>query len=210
MIRHWQDGPSTSTKGRHEYYTFVVAAYAKPTSHREQSAPCRINVQCGVNDERKELEEVILEYLTEHNAMSLATASNGSPHAASVFYVNDGFDLYFMSSPHSRHGENFANNDRVSATINEDYCRWADIKGLQLEGKVETVGGLLGKEKIATAFIGKFPDVRGFFKNPGDMADSIADKVKKVKFYRFRSAKIYYIDNSLGFGHRDAIEFGKS
>jgi hypothetical protein len=160
--------------------------------------------------ERKELEKIVLEYLTEHNAMSLATASDGKPHAASVFYVNDGFDLYFISSPSSRHGENFTNNDRVSATINEDYCKWADIKGLQLEGKVETVGRLLDNGEIVTAFISKFPDVRGFFKNPGDMADSIADKVAKVRFYKFRPAKICYIDNSLGFGHRDEIEFGKS
>ena len=158
----------------------------------------------------KKLEEVILEYLKEHNAMSLATASNGRPHAASVFYVNDGFDLYFMSSPSSRHGKNFANNDRVSVTINEDYCRWADIKGLQLEGKVEMVGGLLDNGEIATAFVSKFPDARDFFKNPGDMADLIADKVAKVRFYKFRVAKICYIDNSLGFGHKDIIELGKS
>ena len=160
--------------------------------------------------ERKELEEIILEYLTEHNAMSLATASDGKPHAASVFYVNDGFELYFMSSPSSRHGENFTNNDRVSATINEDYCRWVDIKGLQLEGKVEMVGRLPDNGEIATAFISKFSDVRGYFKNPSDMAESIADKVAKVRFYKFCPAKICYIDNSLGFGHRDEIEFGKS
>ena len=160
--------------------------------------------------ERKELEEIILEYLTEHNAMSLATASDGKPHAASVFYVNDGFDLYFMSSPSSRHGKNFTNNDCVSATINEDYCKWADIKGLQLEGKVEMVGRLRDNGEVATAVINKFPDVRGFFNNSSDMVESIAARVAKVRFYKFRPAKIRYIDNSLGFGHREEIEFGKS
>jgi uncharacterized protein YhbP (UPF0306 family) len=137
--------------------------------------------------------------------MSISTLHNGQAHAASVFYVNVGFDLYFISSPSSRHGEDLAINPRAAVTINEDYNNWLDIKGLQLSGKVRQVGRIADHAEIADAFTHKFPDVGGFFGKPDDMPESIADKVAKVLFYRFRPSSIFYIDNSQGFGHKEEL-----
>ncbi|MDP2744488.1 MAG: pyridoxamine 5'-phosphate oxidase family protein, partial [Dehalococcoidia bacterium] len=42
----------------------------------------------------------MLSYLKEHNAMTLATLSEGQPWAAAVFYVHDDrLNLYFLSDP---------------------------------------------------------------------------------------------------------------
>jgi len=79
-----------------------------------------------------ELRNKVVSYLQGHNAMSLATAHDGQAHAATVFYVNDHLDLYFISSPSSRHGQHLAANNHIAATVNEDYRNWNDIKGLQL------------------------------------------------------------------------------
>ena len=138
--------------------------------------------------------------------MSLATMHNNRPHAATVFYVNRQFDLYFISNPGSRHGQDLAVNQRVCATINEDYRKWQDIKGLQLEGQGTPLGPLSEYPEIAAAFSGKFPDVSVFFKNPGTLAGAVTDKVTRVYFYRFHPVKISYIDNSLGFGHRQDFQ----
>ena len=84
--------------------------------------------------EREALKKTIIAYMEIHNTLSLATEKDGAPHAATVFYVNTGFEIYFLSSPSTRHGEHLAHNPRVSATIDEDYSNWLLIKGIQLEG----------------------------------------------------------------------------
>jgi len=152
-----------------------------------------------------ELQEKVIDYLREHNAMSLATAYDGEAHAATVFYVNQGYDLYFISSPSSRHGQHLAANNRVAATVNEDYHNWTDIKGLQLQGHVEQMGRFTENADIADLFVAKFPDTSRFFQDPGDMPDAVANKVAKVQFYRLQATNISYIDNSLGFGHREEL-----
>lgn len=160
--------------------------------------------------EKNILEGRIKSYLEGHNAMSLSTLHQGQAHAASVFYVNTGFDLYFISSPSSRHGEDLASNAQAAATINEDYRNWADIKGLQLSGKVSQLGRLADHSEIAAAFTQKFPDVGRFFRKPDEMSDAMTSKVAKVLCYRFRPSHIFYIDNSLGFGHREELVLSDS
>jgi len=62
---------------------------------------------------RKTIEEYHSEYMKGHNTVSLATEKDGLPHPATVFYVNIGFDLYFLSIHSRRHGRNFFYNPRV-------------------------------------------------------------------------------------------------
>jgi len=157
--------------------------------------------------EKEALQKAVLEYLGEHHTVSLATESGGVPHAATVFYVSIGFDLYFLSSPSSRHGENLERNPRVSGTINEDYGKWQLIKGIQLEGHVENVGGILENGRIARAFIKKYPDVADFLVSPRKLGQAIARKVGGVKFYRIRPSRISFINNAIDFGRREELVF---
>jgi uncharacterized protein YhbP (UPF0306 family) len=152
-----------------------------------------------------ELRNKVVDYLRGHNAVSLATTSNGSPHAATVFYVNDQLDLYFISNPSSRHCQHIAANNCVAATVNEDYHNWNDIKGLQLQGQVKIIGSVNENRDTAESFVTKFPDTKRFFEDPDDMPDAIASKVAKVQFYRLRPTQISYIDNSLGFAYREEL-----
>ena len=155
--------------------------------------------------EKNELKRIILQYLENHNTVSLATEKEGLPHAATVFYVNIGFELFFLSSPASRHAQNFLHNHQVSATINEDYSNWLLIKGIQLEGQIESLGGILKNRGIAKTYVEKFPDVADFIFSPKKLGQAIAKKVAKVEFYKLMPSKIYFINNELGFGHRDEL-----
>ncbi|MEW6672126.1 MAG: pyridoxamine 5'-phosphate oxidase family protein [Thermodesulfobacteriota bacterium] len=155
--------------------------------------------------EKEELKKSVLDYLQRHHTVSLATERGGIPHAATVFYVSIGFELYFLSSPTSRHGENLDRNPRVSATINEDYDKWQMIKGIQLEGYVETVGGILENGRIARAFVQKYPDVADFLFSPLKLGQAIAKKVAKVKFYKIKPSRILFINNAIDFGKREEL-----
>ena len=96
-------------------------------------------------------------------------------------------------------------NPTVSGTIHEDYSNWLQIKGIQLEGRVACIGGILRHARIAKAYVKKFPNVADFLLSPHKLGKGIAQKVSNVKFFQIRPAKVYFLDNSLGFGHREEL-----
>ena len=156
--------------------------------------------------EQAELRTIILNYLEGHHTLSLATAGDdGLPHAATLFYVNRGLEIFFVSSPSSRHGLNLKHNSQVSVTIDEDYDRWRLIKGIQMEGLVKTVGGIWENGRLALSFVKKFPDVADFFSAPQKLGEKIFSKVEGVGFYELNPSRIYFIDNERGFGHREEL-----
>src|SRR5512138_21503 len=93
-----------------------------------------------------------LDYLAAHNVMTLATRS---VWAAAVFYASDGFTLYFVSSPSSRHARDLAEDPRVAAAIHEDYRDWRAIQGIQLAGTAERLEGA-EREAALACYRGKF------------------------------------------------------
>lgn len=151
---------------------------------------------------QENLRETVLQYLAGCNALTLATRGSQGPWAASVFYFNQQLDLYFLSSPNSRHGQNLTDDPQVAATINLDYGSWLDIKGIQLEGRAEHLGGIAGNLKLARAYVKKFPEVKDFLLSPHKLGQAIASKVTRVHFYRIVPQRLYYLNNAEGFGHR--------
>jgi uncharacterized protein YhbP (UPF0306 family) len=144
--------------------------------------------------------ERALEYLAAHRVMTLATHGPDGPWAAAVFYANEGFALYFLSAPASRHGRNLSAQAAVAATVQEDYADWREIKGIQLEGRVEQLAG--AEEASARQLYGeKFP----FAANTAAAPSAIAAALAKVRWYRLTAARAYFIDNAAGFGHRDQV-----
>lgn len=149
----------------------------------------------------EKLRDDVLAYLASHHVITLATSDGQSTWAAAVFYVNDGLDLYFLSSPASQHGRHIAANPRVAGTIHEDYHDWREIKGIQLEGDVRVLSG--DEETHARALYGaKFPVVGQIAKAPTVIVKALA----KVSWYRLRPRRLFYIDNSKGFGKREELE----
>lgn len=138
-----------------------------------------------------------LAYLHSHQVMTLATEGVAGVWATAVFYVNDGFDLYFLSAGHTRHGRNMGQRADIAAAIQEDYRDWGAINGIQLEGEVVVVTA----DERATAvalYTEKYPFVR-----QADPAMQAA--LAKVNWYRLRPKRLYFIDNSKGLGHRDEV-----
>jgi len=141
-----------------------------------------------------------LDYLATHRVTTLATHGPSGPWAAAVFYASDGFDLYFLSSPRSRHAGDLALGERAAATVQEDYAAWHEIKGIQLEGAVELLSG--SQEAGARAlYSAKFP----FVSDAASAPDAIATALARVRWYRLVTTRAWFVDNSLGFGHRDQV-----
>ncbi len=140
-----------------------------------------------------------LSYLASHNVVTLATQGPEGPWAAAVFYVSDGFTLYFISAPSTRHAKNLAANPAVAAAIHEDYDDWRAIKGIQLEGQVELLSGER-RDRAIGAYSAKFPLVGPAA--PGEIAQAL----ERMDWYRIVPSRAYFIDNTRGLGHRDEVD----
>jgi uncharacterized protein YhbP (UPF0306 family) len=137
-----------------------------------------------------------LEYLAAHHVMTLATQGDDGVWAAAVFYAHDGFDLYFLSAHSTRHARHFLVQPRVAAAIHEDYDDWRVIRGIQLEGDVIPLDGA-ERDAAITRYRARFP----FVATAGELAAALA----RVSWFRLRPARLYFVDNSLGIGHRDEV-----
>ncbi|OQY90030.1 MAG: hypothetical protein B6D41_10040 [Chloroflexi bacterium UTCFX4] len=158
---------------------------ARGNADARSNADARINAQA---------------YLRAHNVMTLATHGPEGLWAAAVFYVHENFDLYFLSSPSTRHSLNLAANPRVAVTIQEDYDDWRAIKGIQLEGNVTRLEGL--EQARAILLYGKkFSIVGNIARAPAEIARAFS----RVAWYRVTPTRVYFVDNSQAFGHRDEI-----
>ena len=149
-----------------------------------------------MNDPLSTPRDAALAYLAAHNVLTLATNGPLGLWAAAVFYVNADFDLYFLSAGHTRHAQNCAAQPQVAATVQEDYRDWPSIKGIQLEGLVTLLTDAERAAAIAV-YQAKYPFVAH------DPLLSLA--VERVNWYRLTPQRLYWIDNSQGFGHRAQI-----
>ncbi len=147
------------------------------------------------------LDARVQEYLQEHRVATLASNSGDDLWAAAVFYVNSGYTLYYLSAPTSRHCLNLAHNPRVAVTIQEDYADWLDIKGIQIEGVVSELSGV--EEGEARKLYGqKYPVIGKLAQAPAAIVKALA----KVRWYKVVPQRLYFIDNSVGLGHRDEVD----
>jgi len=139
-----------------------------------------------------------LDYLNSHHVLTLATHGSEGLWAAAVFYASAGFDLYFLSAGHTRHARNIATSLHVAATIQEDYADWAAIKGIQLEG---TVRLLEGREREAA--IALYSKKYSFLTQPISVVEKA---LARVNWYCLSPSRLYFVDNSRGFGKRDEVK----
>ena len=147
---------------------------------------------------RNQLEQEILNYISNNNTMTIATVNKmGTPEAAAVFYVNIDFCLYFLSSPNSRHADNIGAGAPCAATIQKDYSNWQEIKGLQLEGNVKPVIKKRDKALILKKYADKF-----IFLNQLAVGHKILNALAQSQLYQFSPKVIWLTDNSQSFGNR--------
>ena len=133
--------------------------------------------------------------------MTLATNGPGGPWAASLLYVNDGFVLYWLSDPNSRHSQNIARDPRAAVTVHEDYRDWRVIQGLQMEGTADQLGTVFEAEGPMRQYVGKYLFLKNWRYTPAVLADA----VRTARVYRFTPSRAFFTDNTRVFGFREEV-----
>lgn len=147
-----------------------------------------------------------LAYLASHNTVSLATLGPDGPWAATVFYANVDFTLYYLSEPKTRHVQNILGDPSIAATINEDYRDWQQIKGIQMEAICQEVTAKRELARAIAAYIRKYPFVAQFL-SPGQLLTGmrVAGRALDVRLYRVAPTRLLYLDNERGFSNRQEV-----
>jgi uncharacterized protein YhbP (UPF0306 family) len=126
----------------------------------------------------------VLEYLREHNTLTLATASgSGIPRAATFLYVNEGPSLYFWSKGSAISARHIQQNPMVAFTVDEYATDLTQTRGVQGMGQCSMI--LDGSEvaRVADLFGQKFPALA-----PGT--------TMSISFFRITPTEIEFIDNT--------------
>ncbi len=148
-----------------------------------------------------ESRERILAYLATHNTLTLATAIDGKPWANAAFYANDGFTLYFVSDPKTRHADHLKQNANVAGTIQDEQKDWRLIQGIQLEGHCEELKTAIEVAKALAVYAGKFPFIIDLLRAPKEIASAMA----KARWHKITVTWIRLIDNTRGMGFKEEI-----
>lgn len=138
-------------------------------------------------------------YLATHNVLCLSTCVDSTSWVAPVFYAVCNSRLVFLSAPHTAHCKNIVSNPHISASIQQDYKEWTEIKGIQLEGAVSRVKSA-DTPSVIQAYSKKFP-LTG-----EDAPPEIARALDKIHWFEIKVQRLLFIDNSKGLGHRVEVE----
>jgi uncharacterized protein YhbP (UPF0306 family) len=130
-----------------------------------------------------------LAFLESHRCMTLATTGSEGLWAATVFYVNDGFQLYFLSFSDTRHVRNLMEAGRVAATIGDDTGLWERIGGVQLEGTAD-IAAEAERPAVLRAFAQRytFPDTLWWSSEPHPSS-------REQRVYVVRPTRLFFVDH---------------
>jgi len=143
------------------------------------------------------LTEQIAKYMEKCRTCTIATANaDGQPSASTVFFKNRGLDIYFNTGREAEKVKNIVINPRVAIAMEESGPIPKEdkgTKGIQYIGKAE----ILADKDIAE--VPKAVMARHNAFNSVKAGNSVIVKVTPMK--------IYLIDYSRGFRHRELLEF---
>jgi len=135
--------------------------------------------------ENNPIDKRILDMISRHHVLSLATVEDGKPWVASCFYVYlKELNLFvFTTDPETLHGRQMISNPNVGVNILLETAIPGKIRGLQMSGKVRL---LVDEESGAAnrAYLLRFP----------------VAVLMNTTFWGFEPDLIKMTDNRLGFG----------
>jgi uncharacterized protein YhbP (UPF0306 family) len=151
-----------------------------------------------------ELRNAILGELRSNTVLTLATTDETGPHAASLMYAHDEFDIYWLSDPGTRHSMQLEASGTAAVTIAAQQDDFTKIRGLQIEG----IGSRLTDAATSAAafelLVERYPFLRRFG------LGKLARHLGAAEVYLFDPSRITLIDNSKGFGFKQTLDLADS
>lgn len=140
------------------------------------------------------MEREIQDLLDGEAMLTLAVAWQDAPHAVCLYYVRQGEQLLWFSSPRSRHSLAIGGGASASVAVGRTGASWRDIRGLSARGRAAPVPEA-GWADAVEAYSARFPFLRDGWTGEGFMLEG---RLLRVRPYAFRAEEIRYTDNRQG------------
>jgi len=142
----------------------------------------------------KALQESIVEYLSAHRYLALASVDpDGRPVVHTMGYASDGAIVYCATNRETRKAQNMKRNPNVAYVVSEDYERWETIQGVQIQGKATILEDQAEIKRAIEILARKFPPFASLGQNPVYL------------FFKIEPIEGYFLDYTKAFGHRDRV-----
>ncbi|MDH3581132.1 MAG: pyridoxamine 5'-phosphate oxidase family protein [Hyphomicrobiales bacterium] len=146
------------------------------------------------------MENAVLEELRQRTVLTLAVIGEAGPHAVSLMYAHDAFDIYWLSDPKSHHSKHLASSSSAAVTIAAQYEDFRNIRGLQMQGNGHRLTDADEESMGFELLRARFPFLKQF------AVGNLARHLGAAAIYLFRPATLTLIDNSRGFGFKQTLE----
>jgi uncharacterized protein YhbP (UPF0306 family) len=140
-------------------------------------------------------------FLDAQHVMTLATRGESGAHAASLMYARRGLTLHWTSDPATRHSRELDADDRVSATVAPDYADFRAIRGVQISGRAQRIANANEAHAARELLIQRY----AFLAEIASAPPALRAALERASFYRLVPQRVVWIDNTLGFGHKEAL-----
>lgn len=102
----------------------------------------------------------VLKLIGSKNLMTLAVnRPDGRPHAATLGYMNDGLNLYFITAKDSEKLSNLTADPRVGVAI-RGRAEEGEAVGVAIDGRASVVGDLAEIERIFSLILERAPQIQ--------------------------------------------------
>jgi uncharacterized protein len=153
----------------------------------------------------EDLRNRISAFLDVHHVLSLATCGPHGPHGANLFYARDGLSLVWVSDGDAQHSREIAADPRVAATIAPDYADFALVRGLQITGLARRIEAQVERTRHYDQL-----EARYSFLRRSEQTAQLREAYGAASIYLLEPARIVFIDNTRGFGHKETLALSPS
>lgn len=133
------------------------------------------------------LKDDIVAYLDSATMMQVATAIEGAPWCATVYFAHDNaHNLYWLSLPTTRHSQDIAQNNRVAGTIVAPQNAGQPPRGLQFEGTAREITDPQELMRLVEAYEERYAR--------NNLAEAIMTAVNPNRFYQITPSSFMLFD----------------
>ena len=156
----------------------------------------RFDIQLFETIEVEAFEQVLIDYLNEHNVLSLSTCRNNEPRSTSVEYFNEGLTVYLLCEGGGKIA-NIRANPKVSYTIHDPFDGAEDFfgaVGIQVWGEA-TVFKKSDDPQRAAEILRRYPALEGLERQ------GLGEALQATNFniVTIEPTKIRYLNQRQGF-----------
>lgn len=122
---------------------------------------------------------------------------DGTPHASTLSYANDGLKIYCAISLDSQKAHDIRHDAHVAYVVNSPYQSWAEIRGVSVDAKASMLNQPDELQLASALLLRKYPEFSAV------ISDTRVLPWPGMLFISLQASAISLLDYAQGFGHME-------